>query len=133
MKKGFTLAEVLIILGIIGIVAAMTIPTLITTHQKKAAATQLKEAYAILTNAARMANNDDELVFNEPKDYCKGGLETHDIHGIFATYFAPYLNGSTIKKDRFSWNAKTPAGEDTILVGALGDECYSLNNGMCSV
>lgn len=32
MKKGFTLAEVLITLGIIGIVAAMTIPTLL---QKK--------------------------------------------------------------------------------------------------
>lgn len=30
MKKGFTLAEVLITLGIIGVVAAMTIPGLIT-------------------------------------------------------------------------------------------------------
>ena len=29
MKYGFTLAEVLITLGIIGVVAAMTIPTLI--------------------------------------------------------------------------------------------------------
>lgn len=34
MKKGFTLAEVLITLGIIGVVASMTIPTLIAKHQK---------------------------------------------------------------------------------------------------
>ena len=35
MKKGFTLAEVLITLGIIGVVAAMTMPTLIQNHQKR--------------------------------------------------------------------------------------------------
>ena len=33
-KAGFTLAEVLITLGIIGVVAAMTIPNLITLHIK---------------------------------------------------------------------------------------------------
>ncbi len=31
---GFTLAEILITLGIIGIVAAMTIPALITKHKR---------------------------------------------------------------------------------------------------
>lgn len=42
MKKlnAFTLAEVLITLGIIGVVAAMTLPTLIQNHQKQVYATQ---------------------------------------------------------------------------------------------
>ena len=37
MKKisAFTLAEVLVTLGIIGVVSAMTIPTLMQNHQKK--------------------------------------------------------------------------------------------------
>lgn len=34
-SKGFTLAEVLITLGIIGVVAAMTIPTLIANYKEK--------------------------------------------------------------------------------------------------
>ena len=34
-KTGFTLAEVLITLGIIGVVAAMTLPAVITNVQKK--------------------------------------------------------------------------------------------------
>ena len=34
-KLGFTLAEVLITLGIIGVVVAMTLPTLIARHQEK--------------------------------------------------------------------------------------------------
>lgn len=42
---GFTLAEVLITLGIIGIVASMTIPTLINSYQKIQYATQLKKSY----------------------------------------------------------------------------------------
>ena len=40
-KGAFTLAEVLITLGIIGVVAAMTIPTLMTNYQKKSTATQM--------------------------------------------------------------------------------------------
>lgn len=34
-KIAFTLAEVLVTLGIIGVVAAITMPTLIDNHQKK--------------------------------------------------------------------------------------------------
>ena len=39
--KGFTLAEVLITLGVIGVVAAMTLPTLIQEHREKARDTKV--------------------------------------------------------------------------------------------
>lgn len=45
MKKGFTLAEVLITLGVIGIVAALTIPSLISNHNKSVTAARLSKAY----------------------------------------------------------------------------------------
>ena len=45
-NKAFTLAEVLITLGIIGIIAAMTLPSLIQKQQKKMAANQLKVMYS---------------------------------------------------------------------------------------
>lgn len=41
-KAAFTLAEVLITLGIIGVVAAMTMPSLIQNYQEKATVTKLK-------------------------------------------------------------------------------------------
>ena len=50
VQVGFTLAEVLITLGIIGVVAAMTMPTLMTNYQKKSTATQLKKTYATISN-----------------------------------------------------------------------------------
>jgi len=55
INKGFTLSEVLITLGIIGIVAALTIPTLINNYQKKRYVEGAKKGYSILTQALKMA------------------------------------------------------------------------------
>jgi len=55
MKKGFTLAEVLITLGIIGVVAALTIPVLVGKYQERATVTAVKKAYNIFTTATMRA------------------------------------------------------------------------------
>ncbi len=47
MKKAFTLAEVLITLGVIGVVAAMTMPSLVANYQKKVWVNQLKKLYQL--------------------------------------------------------------------------------------
>ncbi len=51
MKNGFTLAETLITLGIIGVVAAITIPTLISNYKKRIVENQLKTAYSLITQS----------------------------------------------------------------------------------
>ncbi len=48
----------LITLGIIGVVAAMTLPSLIANHQEKATVSQLKKAYSTLSNALLLAINE---------------------------------------------------------------------------
>ena len=50
-KKGFTLAEVLITLVIVGVVAAMTIPTLINNTKKQEYVAGLKKANSVLSQA----------------------------------------------------------------------------------
>ena len=54
-RNGFTLAEVLITLVIIGVVAAMTIPTVIAKHQKEQTVNQLKQVFSQFNQAVRMA------------------------------------------------------------------------------
>ena len=49
--KGFTLAEVLITLGIIGVVAAMTMPVLIQKYKFLTYEVGLKKQYSVLLNA----------------------------------------------------------------------------------
>ena len=58
MKKAFTLAEVLITLGIIGVVAALTIPTLVNNYRKKQFETGLKKEYSVLLQALDMYKQD---------------------------------------------------------------------------
>jgi len=57
-KQAFTLAEVLITLGIIGVVAAMTLPTLIQKHQKRVLEKQFIKAYSLISQAAKKAEAD---------------------------------------------------------------------------
>ncbi len=51
MKKAFTLAEVLITLGIIGVVASMTLPALIQKNNEKQIVVRLKKLYSMLQHA----------------------------------------------------------------------------------
>lgn len=62
-QKGFTLAEVLITLGIIGIVAAMTLPTLIQKRNAKALETAFKKSYSNLHNAFNLVIMDGYPVY----------------------------------------------------------------------
>lgn len=79
---GFTLAEVLITLGIIGVVAAMTIPVLLTKMEHNAKIAKLQKSISIMNQAMRMSISEngeydgwDKLA---PKPYVE-------------KYFAPYL------------------------------------------
>lgn len=53
-KDGFTLAEVLITLTIIGVIATMTLPALLTNTQEQQAKTALKKSISTLTDIAQM-------------------------------------------------------------------------------
>ena len=72
MKKrsGFTLAEVLITLGIIGVVAAMTIPTLIQNTNSAKFSAQFKKSVSTLTQAAMMGQAQYDIDFGLTNEVC---------------------------------------------------------------
>lgn len=61
MQKGFTLAEVLITLGIIGVVAAMTLPSLIANYNKQVYVTQLKKSISVIEQGLKLAIANDSV------------------------------------------------------------------------
>lgn len=63
--NAFTLAEVLITLGIIGVVAAITIPTLVNKNNEKIRETQLKKAYSTLSQVNRLMLAKDIFPYEE--------------------------------------------------------------------
>ena len=130
-KHGFTLAEVLITIGIIGVVAAITIPSLISAYQKRSTESRLKQAYSVLTNALKMSTTDPDFDFEDAAGNGEYDLYENDKYGIFKEYFVPYLQGvSTIEKNNNLWIAKTPEGRETFAAN-FKNGCYCINNGMC--
>lgn len=61
IKQAFTLAEILITLGIIGIVASITIPALVAKYQEFVFKTKWKNLYSKISNAYIMTRNELEI------------------------------------------------------------------------
>lgn len=59
--KAFTLAEVLVSLSIIGVIAALTIPVMINNAEKAAYAEGCKKAFVIFSTALDMAKTDGDI------------------------------------------------------------------------
>ena len=89
-KCAFTLAEVLITLGVIGVVASLTLPSVVTNYQKKRTVNKLKSTYSILCNAIQMAKVDygDDVNQWELPD----GIDEKASSDYFSEkYLIPYL------------------------------------------
>ncbi len=91
LYEAFTLAEVLITLGIIGIVAAMTLPSLITKFQDKQLIAQTKKTYSTITNAVLMAQQDLGSIGDNTAlfDVTKTSVEVSEN-------FSKYFNSATV-------------------------------------
>lgn len=99
-KKGFTLAEVLITLSIIGVVAALTIPALMRNYQESMWKTAFKKNYAVISQAVMMVMNDhggtlENLYPSCGNDYCTSNAFGDEL-AKYLTYTKQCLTGTTI-------------------------------------
>ena len=83
-KAGFTLAEVLITLGVIGVVAAITIPGLMSAYQKHVVETRLKQSYSLLSQVVKLATVD----YDDPSGW-DTNLNTEDFIRVRVGIGAP--------------------------------------------
>lgn len=94
--RAFTLAEVLITLGIVGVIAAITLPNLVANYQKKVTATRLKKVYSNLYNAYNSAEL--EYGSSENWDYPQT-TENFTVENFWNKYFAPYIRTEKYTKN----------------------------------
>jgi len=79
----FTLAEVLVTLGIIGVVSAMTVPSLMQNYQRQSYVTQLHKVYNELSQAALRYQTDKNAL-----DLKEAGLNSQSaVDSFITTYF----------------------------------------------
>lgn len=92
-KFAFTLAEVLITLGIIGVVAALTMPTLIQNYKERVIVVQAKKAYSNFTNVMNL------MKFQVSADDFSGIFATGETADEIVKNIGNYYNGSTVCLD----------------------------------
>ncbi len=87
-RKAFTLAEVLITLAIIGVVAALTVPTLIQNYQKRAIVTALQKNIALLDAGFRKMMADDGVDYiTRTTWFSTAGIGLLQENPILSLYF----------------------------------------------
>ncbi len=97
-KAAFTLAEVLITLGIIGVVAAMTLPTVINNTQNKELEAALKKSYSALSQVTMRVINED----------LGGVIDSRSVYDI-RNHFVKYYKGAALCKETSSVNNCPPS------------------------
>lgn len=106
-KFGFTLAEVLITLGIIGVVAALTIPTLSHKLYEKRTVTQLRAVQSILAQAIKAAEEED------------GEVSGWDLSLDGSEADAKIIGGKLLKQMKVAHDCGTAPDEKSICVPYL--------------
>ena len=127
-NHGFTLAEVLITLGIIGIVAALTLPQMIQNYQKKEMANKLKKFYSTMTQAIKRSEieNAEMKYWYELDDI---GSNSVKAQSVAEKYLLPYLNVVKVvpnNKNLVSWQALNGQASGSDLTG--NGNGFSSNN-----
>ncbi len=61
MKHGFTLSEILITLGIVGVVAVLTVPSVMKNYRNRMYVAQLQKIYSQINDAAQAIMNDEHV------------------------------------------------------------------------
>ena len=92
-KFGFTLAEVLITLGIIGVVAALVMPSLIAKYQEKENVVKLKKFYSAISQAYLQVQNDEG---GPLKDWGLSSAAGSGSELVLMDKFLKYMNTSKI-------------------------------------
>ena len=126
---GFTLAEVLITLGIIGVVAAITIPGLMTAHKAHRYRSQFLKSYSTIQQVFKQMESDD--VSLDPSTYATG-----TFYKTFGQYLqAPrYCYRSATDKQCFSGTSsgeqyKSLDGKATVAYNWFDDGQIALQDG----
>lgn len=102
VRWGYTLAEVLITIGIIGVIASLTIPNIVNNHLEKRRIVQLKKAYNTISRAFDMAIAENGTVDN----WCARPVNWDECSVDITNKILPYMQKVKLCKGDAQWNSK---------------------------
>lgn len=146
-KTGFTLAEILITLAIVGVVAALAIPAVVTNAKRQAMATKLASVVTDIENAAgNMMTDEDQDDFFETKfgsnrsnvsdlrkhlNYINNGTGLTSVDYSSDSPFST-LDGTAQSGENFStWTVIRLKNGAVVFFDPNKDSCHNSNKDKC--
>ena len=128
-KNGFTLAEVLITLAIIGVVATLTLPALMTNTNEQQSIAGLKKGINTLTEAAQMNSalegfDYSGLVNTEKKTTDEVGNAQQSLYGLITTRASVDVGKSGTGK---GWRQNGSSNTTNFVIYFRDGACISFN------
>jgi len=121
-RAAFTLAEVLITLAVIGIVAALTIPNLVQNYKKSVVETKLKTFYVTMNQAITLSELENGPV--ETWGMSTGSRDKEFLYSLFNKYFKNYLK--VIKIDEGESPSSNGTNFPILLLGLPNGSVFSI-------
>jgi len=123
-KNAFTLAEVLITLVIIGIVAALTIPSAINHYKERVTIEKIKSSYAILSTAYRLAQMENGSKYSEWNCDSFQDWSNGSKHSNCMTY---YIKKHLKRVKDCNLGSGSDSNPNAVCMGNEGYEFYSIS------
>jgi len=127
-NKAFTLAETLIVIGIIGVVAALTLPNLNHATGDKETVTRVMKAYSMLNEA----NDRASAIYGDPNEWQREGACRDDIEYCWMTRIGEFLKATKSCDEYGNEDAGTYSSCDKFWNGDFGTNgmVYTFSDGM---
>ena len=113
--QGFTLAEVLVTLGIIGVVAAMTLPTLINDKQNKELEAAFKKSYSLLAQVTQ------RVILEDYGGQIPENKTSADLIQLMDSYQKYYIKSSTCKRNESACSSVFPISKGNQLESFINE------------
>ena len=130
-NRAFTLAEVLITLGIIGDVAAITLPNLMTAYKARVLRSQFMKSYSLIQQSYKMMEADG--VSTSPTDYDRISGDDSSFKTVFQRYFTGttdcWYNKSAPCYNMTTYSYKCLDGKSSLTPHYFDDGQFALKDG----
>ncbi|MDR1326987.1 MAG: type II secretion system GspH family protein [Heliobacteriaceae bacterium] len=127
MTEGFTLAEVLITLGIIGVAAALTMPSLVQNYRKRVVETRLAKFYSVMNQAVKLS----EVENGDKEEWEQIPTDKDELSEWYDKYLAKYIISTKTEAVILNFDdlTKPPNSDGSLVHEAVDDFIIYFSDG----
>lgn len=132
LRRAFTLAELLVSLTVIGVIAALTMPVIYTNYQKAVLESSFKKAHVLLDEATKMISYNNRAIVRKAYELCPSSSGSYYCYAsdLKNAYYQTLKVTSNFDRTRYTLTSYNGKAKNPSSGGRLAYPDKVLGNGM---